>query len=260
MSDITVIEIASPGVQNAFESDREDINRRMQSFAWTCTQCGQERSRDGIKMCGGCKIAMFCSKECQKAHWPTHKRVCRLGSSGLATSLAKRAIANQTLMFILDEYAVYLLELHKDLSNAAKFAVHMICTTVPVDRIRRLLGSNSDPAADDRVMFAIKEIRKAPMESPDFKKAWREGVREAARIGVRGPTVLFYFTSEAKQGGVSVTLSARPIPPEVITSIENGPTVRFPDGYEVPLDMQYLLEEYNHKVERDHENKFGLRR
>lgn len=39
----------------------------------TCTQCGAE---DNLKKCSQCQTTQYCSKECQNADWPKHKRVC----------------------------------------------------------------------------------------------------------------------------------------------------------------------------------------
>jgi hypothetical protein len=38
-------------------------------------------------MCGGCRVAHYCSKECQKQHWKAHKAVCK------AVKAAKAAAA-----------------------------------------------------------------------------------------------------------------------------------------------------------------------
>lgn len=40
-----------------------------------CRQCS--KSSESLHKCGRCKIACYCSKECQAAHWPTHKTKCR---------------------------------------------------------------------------------------------------------------------------------------------------------------------------------------
>jgi len=42
-----------------------------------CFYCQQEFSLDNIMKCSGCKLARYCSKECQKSDWvATHKEQC----------------------------------------------------------------------------------------------------------------------------------------------------------------------------------------
>ena len=41
-----------------------------------CRNC---RKRDNLQFCARCKVIAYCSKSCQKAHWPTHKKSCVKG-------------------------------------------------------------------------------------------------------------------------------------------------------------------------------------
>lgn len=41
-------------------------------------QCAKCKKRDPKLLCTGCSLYRYCSKECQKADWKTHKEVCRL--------------------------------------------------------------------------------------------------------------------------------------------------------------------------------------
>lgn len=42
-----------------------------------CAQCGKSR-RDGVKLqaCARCNDALYCVQDCQRRHWPSHKRAC----------------------------------------------------------------------------------------------------------------------------------------------------------------------------------------
>lgn len=42
-----------------------------------CAMCNRERSdNQHLLFCGRCKTRAYCSKACQKQHWPTHKKEC----------------------------------------------------------------------------------------------------------------------------------------------------------------------------------------
>lgn len=42
-----------------------------------CTACGKGDKDAVLKTCVACKLARYCSVECQKAHWPKHKKECK---------------------------------------------------------------------------------------------------------------------------------------------------------------------------------------
>jgi len=66
-------ECLSPCCAQCFHRGNEDE----QEYARTQTSSKQ---KTGIKLrlCGGCNSLYFCSQDCQKAYWPTHRSVCKL--------------------------------------------------------------------------------------------------------------------------------------------------------------------------------------
>ena len=57
-----------------------------------CQACGRGEGchGNGLLKCGKCRGAHYCSKECQEAHWPTHKLQCKeiqLGQQCFADSV-----------------------------------------------------------------------------------------------------------------------------------------------------------------------------
>lgn len=63
-----------------FDVIRKAINKKKTTeFKSTCMVC-EGGDESNILRCSGCKIAGYCSKECQKSHWKEHKKVCALSS------------------------------------------------------------------------------------------------------------------------------------------------------------------------------------
>lgn len=59
------------GARNPFPTD---MNTKMpMTFTRTCQVC----SKPGTLRCGACKTIRYCSAECQKKDWKTHKQVCK---------------------------------------------------------------------------------------------------------------------------------------------------------------------------------------
>ncbi|GMI31453.1 hypothetical protein TeGR_g13185 [Tetraparma gracilis] len=38
--------------------------------------CGKTKAEADLKVCSRCNLVKYCSRECQKAHWKTHKKTC----------------------------------------------------------------------------------------------------------------------------------------------------------------------------------------
>ncbi|KAF9559299.1 hypothetical protein CPC08DRAFT_723984 [Agrocybe pediades] len=52
-------------------------SRRQRTYR-ICDTCGaHETSAVKFRLCGGCMTTQYCSQDCQRAHWPSHKVLCQ---------------------------------------------------------------------------------------------------------------------------------------------------------------------------------------
>ncbi|KAK2459907.1 hypothetical protein APHAL10511_008107 [Amanita phalloides] len=59
-----------------------------------CDQCGAvETPGARFRLCGGCMTTQYCSQECQKVHWPSHKSICQHTQSLISSSSSSPAAA-----------------------------------------------------------------------------------------------------------------------------------------------------------------------
>ncbi|KAJ7679379.1 hypothetical protein DFH06DRAFT_1316303 [Mycena polygramma] len=50
------------------------------SLKRSCEGCRKrpDQNGPGYSLCASCKVSRYCSRECQKAHWKEHKRLCKI--------------------------------------------------------------------------------------------------------------------------------------------------------------------------------------
>lgn len=64
--------------ESGYDHEKLDQERRDNKVK-ACISCGREKAMDGSDLlnCGRCHLAKYCSRECQRADWKTHKNACK---------------------------------------------------------------------------------------------------------------------------------------------------------------------------------------
>ncbi|KAJ7847011.1 hypothetical protein B0H14DRAFT_2770772 [Mycena olivaceomarginata] len=71
--------------------------RKGRACCWVCLKSDTDLGRP-LRRCGKCRLLSYCSKECQKKHWPEHKPMCcKDDSSKLNPRLVRTLFANPLL-------------------------------------------------------------------------------------------------------------------------------------------------------------------
>jgi hypothetical protein len=68
----------APLVSGISDNRSSDPATSSASSSTRCSKCHKEESENvKLSVCGGCRGVRYCSKECQKMDWPTHKKLCK---------------------------------------------------------------------------------------------------------------------------------------------------------------------------------------
>ena len=76
--------LQAPGTSNNVVRRKKPVKKKVvkkkTADKKACAHCGATEAKTAsgkLLRCGRCKAVSFCSADCQKAHWPTHKSECK---------------------------------------------------------------------------------------------------------------------------------------------------------------------------------------
>ncbi|KAG2039302.1 hypothetical protein BDR03DRAFT_952527 [Suillus americanus] len=106
---VRMVHAIYPGQDKLFRDiavSSEFLKANQKYFGVQCTQC--QIKMEKLLKCAKCKSVWYCSKECQKKNWPTHKSTCHADerSSGLF-KLVRMFSINTVLMGYLKAAVVF---------------------------------------------------------------------------------------------------------------------------------------------------------
>ena len=89
-----------------------------------CFLCQREGRSPPLRRCSQCEIAFYCSKECQRGHWKTHKAACVAAVAAKAQDAARQRLARAVRA-----------KGKAKVERAADDALCVICLGPPVDAV-----------------------------------------------------------------------------------------------------------------------------
>jgi hypothetical protein len=91
-------------IMEIMEVDKKKLLKQMgkkMSAAIICPSCYKEAPREkanlDFKRCSRCKVTFYCSIECQKAHWSSHRNICNDRLGGAEFEEIRKKLAEQTM-------------------------------------------------------------------------------------------------------------------------------------------------------------------
>ncbi|EJD42355.1 hypothetical protein AURDEDRAFT_168656 [Auricularia subglabra TFB-10046 SS5] len=248
---------------------REEIRDRVKALQAVCDGCGAEKRVTDLKRCIRCHSAHYCGKECQLAHWPTHKPHCAAKDKrDLALKLAQRLGAQVTIMGMLSHAAILQMDVLSDTSNAFK---HYLRVPVRVQHpdltvmMQRILERKDAEQTGETLCLQLGALELVPREgAPAAIEAEFAAARKRAADGGFGndcPVAVFCYVSEKTPS--SFVLASTILLPDLLEYAASKPTMTAQSAMfgiiTQPWDASNLREQVNQMIRSDAGNKLKLR-
>ncbi|KAJ7272146.1 hypothetical protein C8J57DRAFT_1317970 [Mycena rebaudengoi] len=225
-----------------------------------CAVCGNLEYE--LRRCGKCKHASYCSKECQKADWPTHKFACNAADSGVnMTKIAQTLNASTFLNMQLQGAFIAAFDLLRDPRLDRLFAARVDIGVEPTDLMAFMkIYSGGPPAEKGEGMVQVNAF--TPLPDPwiteQAAQVWRSARESATSAGLATSPVGLVVLSKA-----SALVQIFPIImfPQMMDIMRNSPTLSSLTGITtmVPVDVASLMVMINKHIRADDKNKLSLR-
>lgn len=270
--EIVHVHVTHPERDNRFRAaatPSDLIKKNLKTFGVQCTQC--QKILDKLLKCSKCKGVWYCSKECQKKHWPAHKLACHdVERSSGALKFVRTFCANITLMMFLKVAIIYdcgLLDNPK-LGFDVPFMARVDMAIEPTDILDFAgLYLNNRPIPEKlNGMVQVNTVSAwdpstHPPLTPTRLRLWRDARAQSTAAGYgKDPVGLIEFlnytensTTAAFHISSSVVDAARKREPFLCSSALTG------NHFEKPMDSATCIEYINLHIRADEQNQLFLR-
>ncbi|KJA26604.1 hypothetical protein HYPSUDRAFT_36318 [Hypholoma sublateritium FD-334 SS-4] len=238
--DITFVTTITPKAQDVALPviPTKEMKAYRELLTTACSFC-HKAQRDKL-VCAKCKVAAYCSKECQKKQWPSHKLVCQQSTAAAKLKLVTTLTANYNTECTLMYTFVLAFGLHKNMILDRPLIARCDLAVDPADMaiIFRLTSGEKTPEDyPDGVegMLQVKYFTRLDSTvaiDAGRRKIWEQArlknhVKQRGPVG-KSPTGLIDFHMEGTDQVVTIPLNIHDVAMECARGFSNGVYIENP--------------------------------
>ncbi|KAJ7608567.1 hypothetical protein FB45DRAFT_806248 [Roridomyces roridus] len=245
-------------------STSEEIRTGRQSLQTACTNC--HKLKENVRRCAKCKEAWYCSKECQKQHWPAHKVFCHPVEGSGIMKLVNNFSANPLLMLYLEAALIQKFDLlnnpRREPPHSARIDVGIEPAEIP-DFLAVFEGQQTRTAEEMGGMMQINTIE--PLKaipssqlSPERALIWNRTQESGAGQFCFG--IIEFGNGESEQT-IAAPMLIHPMAMEFVREAHPDTRTSALTGEVtiVPFSFDQCIEHMNMHIRADKKNQLLLR-
>ncbi|KAF9476546.1 hypothetical protein BDN70DRAFT_166307 [Pholiota conissans] len=248
----------------------KEIRKARRRVKPSCTNCLKTSQECGLKRCEMCKVALYCSKECQKKNWPEHKVICTESDGRPIISLIRDFVINEILHTLLGAIVAMKMDILNDPNIRRKpFKVRIEFAIEPVNLVdfHTILEStdDSEPILGMLQLTGIVSNGYGIPLDPGSQRLWERAQKQLDDLEVWDSLVgLVEFTNNDDIQAIVLPLY---IHEDALVMLKDGKQVPIPTGngrdatfIRKSMSTSSYMEVINSAIRFDTENRWLLRR